>query len=210
MDSITALVSDYGYLGLAVLVAVEGFAIPAPGQTAVVLAAGLAGTGKLNVVGVGLVAFAAAVTGDNIGYWIGRKGGRPLILRFGRYVRLTEQRLDRVEAFLSRRGSVVVTIARFVDGMRQLGGLVAGATGMPWRRYVVFDAIGAALWAGTWTTAGYLVGGHLPEVEATLRRYQWFVVALVVVLAAGWFVLRRVRRRHALAGPRVERGERDS
>ncbi|GAA0233397.1 DedA family protein [Cryptosporangium japonicum] len=209
MDGITALVSDYGYLGLAVLVLVEGFAIPAPGQTAVVLAAGLAGTGKLNVVGVGLVAFAAAVIGDNIGYWIGRKGGRPLILRFGRYVRLTETRLERVEAFLSRRGSVVVTIARFVDGMRQLGGLVAGATGMPWRRYATFEALGAALWAGTWTTAGYLVGGHLSEVEATLRRYQWYVGALVVVLVAGWFVLRR-RRRHALAGPGVERGDGDS
>lgn len=194
MSGLVDLVADYGYPGLALLVLVEGFGIPLPGQTAVILAAGLAGSGKLNVVGVGLVAFLAAVIGDNIGFWIGRSGGRPLVLRFGRYVRLTEPRLRRVEDFMRRRGPVVVTIARFVDGMRQLSGIVAGATGMPWRRFVVFEALGAALWAGTWTAAGYLVGGHLAAIEAELRRYLWLVVVLAVLLVAGWLLLRRRRR----------------
>ncbi|MFI5952202.1 DedA family protein [Cryptosporangium sp. NPDC051539] len=188
-------VGDYGYLGLCVLVLVEGFGVPAPGQTAVVLAAGLAGSGQLSVTLVVLVAFAAAVAGDSIGYWIGRSGGRPLVLRYGRYVRLTEPRFRRVERFMARRGPFVVTISRFVDGLRQLNGVVAGATEMPWRQFAGFKVLGAALWAAVWTAAGFLVGNHLPALEATLHRYQWWAAGVVVTAGVGWLVLHRRRRR---------------
>jgi membrane protein DedA with SNARE-associated domain len=115
---------------------------------------------------VAVVAFAAAVTGDSLGYLIGRAGGRRLVLRYGRFVRLTSQRLDKVETFMARHGPKVVAIARFVEGLRQLNGVVAGATGMPWRRFVLFNAIGAAAWVGVWVTAGYLADDHMDQITA--------------------------------------------
>ncbi|WP_432824759.1 DedA family protein [Dactylosporangium sp. CA-092794] len=211
MGGFTALVGHYGYLGLAVLVLIEGFGVPAPGETAIIIASGFAGHGRLNVFAVGAVAFAAAVTGDSIGYWIGRTGGRRLILRYGRYVRLTEERLARMERFMTRRGPIMVAVARFVEGLRQLNGVVAGATGMPWPRFVTFNAIGAALWVGAWTTGGYLVGDHIPAIEAAAGRYQWYAVAGAVVAVVVWLVLHRVLHRRGPApdeaGPRRSRAQ---
>ncbi|WP_432991838.1 DedA family protein [Dactylosporangium sp. CA-233914] len=195
MGGLTGLVEHYGYLGLAVLVLVEGLGVPAPGETAIILAAGLAGHGRLNVIAIGVVAFTAAVTGDSIGYWIGRRGGRRLVLRFGHYVRLTEPRLAKMERFMTRRGPIVVAVARFVEGLRQLNGVVAGATGMRWRRFLAFNALGAALWVGAWTTGGYLVGDHIRMIRAALGRYEWYAVAALVVALAGWLLLHRVLRR---------------
>jgi membrane protein DedA with SNARE-associated domain len=188
-----------GYWGLALLVLIEGFGVPAPGETAIIVAAGLAGHGRLNIIAVGIVAFLAAVTGDSIGYWIGRAGGRRLVLRFGRYVRLTEARLARAERFMTRRGPLVVAAARFVEGLRQLNGVVAGVTGMPWPTFVTFNAIGAALWVGAWTTAGYFAGDHIKSIEATVHRYQWYAIGAGVLVVAGWIGLHywRHRRRNA-------------
>jgi membrane protein DedA with SNARE-associated domain len=184
-----------GYYGLALLVLIEGFGVPAPGETAIIVAAGYAGHGRLNIVVVGIVAFLAAVVGDSIGFWIGRAGGRRLVLRFGRYVRLTEARLDRAEQFMTRRGPIVVAAARFIEGLRQLNGVVAGVTGMPWPRFVLFNAIGGALWVGVWTTAGYLAGDHIKSIEATVGKYQWYAIGAAVVIIAGWIAIRHWRHR---------------
>jgi membrane protein DedA with SNARE-associated domain len=200
LASLTGLVAHQGYLGVFVLVFVEGFGVPAPGETAIILGAGYAARGELNIVGVAAAAFLAAVGGDSVGYLIGRTGGRPLILRYGRYVRLTPGRLARIEAFMGRHGPKVVAIARFVEGLRQFNGVIAGATGMPWRRFVAYNAVGAAAWVGVWATAGYLAGDHIRAIEAELHRYQWYVIpaaALVVIGYAGWHLVLRRRRRQA-------------
>jgi membrane protein DedA with SNARE-associated domain len=186
-----------GYWGLALVVLIEGFGVPAPGETAIIVAAGYAGDGRLNVVVVGILAFVAAVVGDSIGYWIGRAGGRRLVLRFGRYVWLTEARLARAERFMSRRGPIVVAAARFIEGLRQLNGVVAGVTGMRWPRFVVFNAIGAALWVGVWTTAGYFAGDHIQAIEATVHRYQWYAIGTGVLVVAGWIAIRYLRHRRS-------------
>jgi membrane protein DedA with SNARE-associated domain len=196
LPPLSVLVGRYGYLGIAVLVGVEGFGIPLPGQTAIIVGAASAARGHLNVAGVAAVAFAAAVTGNSLGYLIGRLGGRRVILRYGRYVRLTPARLDRVETFMSRHGPKVVVVARFIEGLRQLNGIVAGATGMPWRRFMIFNAIGAAVWVGVWAAVGYLAGDHLTAIQATVRRYQWYAIAAAVIAVGGYAVLHLARRRH--------------
>ena len=195
--ALSGVVDRFGYLGIAGVVFVESFGVPAPGETAIIAGATYAGQDHLNVVVVAVVAFLAAVIGDSLGYLIGRAGGRPLVLRFGRYVRLTPGRLDRVEMFMARHGPKVVVIARFVEGLRQLNGIVAGVTGMPWPRFVLFNAIGAAAWVGVWTTAGYLAGNHLTAITATIHRYQLWAIAAAVLAAAGYLLLRARRRRSA-------------
>jgi membrane protein DedA with SNARE-associated domain len=198
---LSGLVDRFGYLGIAGIVFVESFGVPAPGETAIIAGATYAGQGHLNVIIVAVVAFLAAVTGDSLGYLIGRAGGRPLVLRFGRYVRLTPARLDRVETFMARHGPKVVVVARFVEGLRQLSGIVAGVTGMPWPRFVLFNAIGAAAWVGVWSTAGYLAGNHLAAITATIHRYQLWAIAVAVLAGAAYLLLRRARRRRVAPAP---------
>jgi membrane protein DedA with SNARE-associated domain len=198
--SLLGLVDRFGYFGVAGLVFIESFGVPAPGETAIIAGATYAGQGHLNVIVVAMVALLAAVTGDSLGYLIGRTGGRPLILRFGRYVRLTPARLDRVERFMARQGPKVVVVARFVEGLRQLNGIVAGVSGMPWPRFVLFNAIGAAAWVGVWSTAGYLAGNHLAAITATIHRYQLWAIAAAVLAVTAYLLLRRRRRRAARPG----------
>lgn len=95
-----------------------------------------AGAGRLSVVGPGLIAFLAVVIGDNLGYAIGHFGGRALVLRYGRYVMLTSERLDKAEGFFCRHGGKVVVAARFIEGLRQANGIVAGTARMPWRQFL--------------------------------------------------------------------------
>ncbi|TMM35032.1 MAG: DedA family protein [Actinobacteria bacterium] len=192
----TGLLEQYGYLAIVALVFVESFGVPAPGQTIIIVGAAYASHGHLDVVAVGLCAFVAAVVGDCVGYLIGRYGGHRLVLRFGRYVRLTRDRLMRVERFMARHGPRIVAVARFVDGLRQLNGVVAGTVELPWRRFLLFNAIGAALWVGVWATAGYLAGDRLDDIFAAAFRYQWLSLAVLLVLGGGYAVL-HVRRRRA-------------
>lgn len=188
------LVDRFGYFGIAGVTFVESFGIPAPGETALITGAALAGRGDLNIVGVASAAFIAAVVGDSIGYWIGRRGGRPLIERFGKYIRLTPERFDKLETFMSHQGPKIVVIARFVEGLRQFNGLVAGITGMPFHKFLAWNALGAALWVSLWSTAGYVAGDHLQQIAKTASRYV-VAVAVVALLALIAYVWRR--RRHS-------------
>jgi membrane protein DedA with SNARE-associated domain len=124
----------------------------------------LASQGALHIVPLMAVAWIAAVLGDNIGYAIGRFGGRQLVLRFGRHLGITDERLDRVESFFARYGGAVVLFARFFVVLRQLNGIVAGTLGMGWWRFAAFNGAGAALWVALWTLGVYALGrdfGHL-------------------------------------------------
>lgn len=177
----------------------ESFGIPAPGQTIMVAAAIYAGAGRMNVFAVGAIAFVAAVLGDNIGYWIGVRGGRSLVHRFGKYIFVTPERLARAERFFIRRGSWIVVVARFIDGLRQLNGVIAGITAMPWRRFLLYNTIGAALWVGWWTTLAYLFGTHLVDVAEHFHKYKWWAIVGIGLAVAAYAVLhvRHIRRRRA-------------
>lgn len=195
LGALAPLLDQYGYLAVAVLVLAEDFGVPSPGETVLVAAAVYAGAGRLDIFAVALVAFTAAVVGDNIGYAIGRYGGRRLVLRFGRYVLLTPRRLVAAETFFTRHGGKVVTIARFVEGLRQANGIIAGITGMPWRTFLAYNALGAALWVGLWATLGDLAGTHISGIYHTAHRYQLYLAAAVAVGAAALLARHLLRRR---------------
>jgi membrane protein DedA with SNARE-associated domain len=207
LNALSGTLQHYGLWAIGLLITLEDFGVPAPGETILIAGAIFAGAGRINVVALGVVAFLAAVTGDNIGFAIGHFGGRALALRFGKYVFLTEERLDKAEAFFDRRGSIVITFARFVEGLRQANGIIAGITGMHWLRFVIFNAIGAALWVGTWITIGYFAGNNISTVYHYITLYSYYVLAGLVVLIVGYIVWRRRRRRRASASAAVQTDE---
>lgn len=143
--------------------------------------------------------------GDNIGFAIGHFGGRPLAERLGRYVFLSPARLDKAESFFTRHGGKVVVIARFVEGLRQANGIIAGIAGMHWAKFLAFNALGAALWVGLWVALGDLAGTHITAVYETFHRYQlYLLIALGVLIVAG-IVRHLLRRRSRRSGREARR-----
>jgi membrane protein DedA with SNARE-associated domain len=204
LNAIASPLQHYGLWAIGLLITLEDFGVPVPGETILIAGSIYAGAGRLNIVAVGLVGFFAAIIGDNIGFAIGHFGGRRLALRWGKYVFLTEERLDKAEAFFDRRGAIVITFARFVEGLRQANGIIAGITGMHWLRFLIFNAIGAALWVGTWVSAGYFAGNHITAIYHYITLYSYYaLVALVLVILA--FVIRHLRRRRRLAAAEASR-----
>jgi membrane protein DedA with SNARE-associated domain len=201
LNSLAGPLNHFGYWAVLLLVLIEDFGIPVPGETVLIAAAVYAGAGRLNVVAVGVIGFAAAVIGDNIGFAIGHFGGRALVLRWGRYVRLTEQRLNKAEQFFDHHGGWIITVARFIEVLRQANGIIAGITGMHWLRFLAYNALGAALWVGTWVSLGYLAGDHISTIYHYISRYSLYALIALAVLAAAyiaWRLLRRGRRRAEL------------
>jgi len=204
LNALSSPLEHYGLWAVALLVLLEDFGIPVPGETVLIAGAIFAGSGRINVVALAVVGFAAAIAGDNIGYAIGRFGGRPLAERWGKYIFLTSERLDKAEAFFNRHGGKIITIARFVEGLRQANGIIAGIIGMHWLKFVAFNALGAALWVGTWVCAGYFAGQHITAIYHYITMYSLYAAVVAVVLIAAWVtyrVLRRRGRKRAAAAP---------
>jgi membrane protein DedA with SNARE-associated domain len=199
LGAVAPVLDNYGYLAVAGLIMVENFGVPAPGETILVAASVYAGTGRLSIVAVGAIAVLAAVAGNCIGYAIGYYGGHALALRFGRYVFLTSERLEKTERFFEHRGGVLVVVARFFEGLRQAAGIIAGIAEMPWRRFLVFTTIGAVLWVALWAPLGYLAGGHIGTIYADVVRYSLYLLIALIVLVAAWITRAVLRRRHRAA-----------
>jgi len=200
LNSLAGPLDHFGYWAVLLLVMIEDFGIPVPGETILIAASVYAGAGRLNVVAVGVIGFAAALIGDNIGFAIGHYGGRALVLRWGRYVRLTEERLDKGEAFFERHGGWIIVVARFIEGLRQANGIIAGIAGMRWWRFLLFNALGAALWVGIWVSVGYLAGSHIDTIYHYITSYSLYALIALAVLLAGYIVWRILRRRRRSVG----------
>ena len=199
LNAVGSQLDHYGYWAILLLVMLEDFGIPVPGETILIAAAIFAGAGRLNVVLVGVVGFIAAVIGDNIGFAIGHFGGRALALRWGKYVFLTEERLVKAEVFFDRQGGKIIVVARFIEGLRQANGIIAGISGMHWRRFVVFNALGAALWVGTWVTLGYVAGNHIGTIYHYITQYSLYALIVLVVLLVALIIRHVLRRRRRAA-----------
>ena len=192
------VLEHYGYLAVGGFVLLEDFGVPVPGEAILIAAAIFAGSGHMNIALVIVVAVLGAIIGDNIGFAVGHFGGRPLVERFGRYVFLTPERLDHAEEYFNKHGGKIVTIARFIEGLRQLNGFLAGIIGMHWAKFLAFNALGAVLWVCTWAGVGYLAGENIVEIYAAFDHYKWYVIAALAVVV-GILITRRVMRRRARA-----------
>ncbi len=169
-----------------------------PGETFLVAASFLAVQGQLNIWLVVLTAWAAAVLGDNVGYAIGRFGGRRLVVRHGARVGISAARLEKTERFFAHYGPEVVIVARFFPVLRQLNGIVAGSAGMSWKRFAVYNTLGGLLWVSAWS-AGVYYFGH--QIEVWLLRVHtaelWLAGALAPTLLAAavyWVISKQSHR----------------
>jgi membrane protein DedA with SNARE-associated domain len=210
LSSLSGPLEHYGYGAIALLLLLENIGVPViPGEFAMIGGAIFAGTGRagLNIVLVGIVSVAAAVAGAEIGYLIGRFAGRELVLRYGKYVLIKPHHLDRAEAIVNRFGGIVVIIARFIVGLREANGIIAGITEMRWQTFALFNVIGGCAWVATWVTIGDVAGDHINAIYSVFSRFSVYLLIAAAVLLAGYVVrrvLRRRRRRPATAEAAAE------
>jgi len=185
--------TNHGYWTLAVTLLLENAGIPLPGETMLLFASFLAFQHhELNLGLIILVGTLACTLGDNLGYWIGFHGGRPLLHRYQRVFRVSDQKIERGEKLFERFGPATVFFARFVFGMRVIAGPLAGVLRMQWRRFVVFNFLGAAVWVAVISCVGYFFGQHwqrLLEIVSRVNAAVFVVAALIVAYL--WLRYRR-------------------
>jgi membrane protein DedA with SNARE-associated domain len=200
------LIHTYGLWALFTVLTLESMGLPAPGETALVAAALYAQrTQQLDIGAVVLVAAAAAITGDNIGYLIGRTIGIRLVARFGRYVGLHEARLKVGQYLFLRHGGKIVFFGRFVAFLRTFAALLAGINRMPWPHFLVMNACGGICWAALFGGGAWLFGTEMKRVAGPVGLV--LLMLAIGVVAVGIFYFRRHeqelerRAEAALPGP---------
>jgi membrane protein DedA with SNARE-associated domain len=201
MHTVAHLVHDYGLLVVAGVIGLESLGIPLPGETALIVASIIAGSRpELDIVAVILTAAAASSAGRAVGYWIGRRFGYLLLLRYGRYVWLGESRIKLGQYLFLRHGGKIIIVAQFLPVLRTIGGILAGANRMPQHQFMVTNVIGASLWAVFFGVIAYYFG----------REVERLTGPLVVVLALGTVIFlilaaRFVREHEVQLSARAER-----
>ena len=188
----------YGYFVVFVGVLGENAGLPVPGETTLLAAGFFASQGHFVLPVVMGVAALGAIVGDNAGYWMGRRLGRPFLERYGRYVWLSAARLTAMETFFARHGAKTIAIARFISGLRVLAAFSAGMSHMPWRTFLFYNATGAVLWAVTIASLGYVFGQSWVALERWIGRVGLLVLATVAVGLLGVALLHQARRLKAV------------
>jgi membrane-associated protein len=174
----------YGYWAVLVALLGENAGLPLPGETILILASFLAYQGQhLQLPWVILIGICACTMGDNIGYWIGRRGGRPLLEKWKHFFHISDETIQAGEEFLQRRGSAAIFLARFIAGMRIVAGPLAGVLRMEWKRFLPANAAGAAAWVTVIAGAGYFFGSQYEALAGVVKQTE-VVIFLAVVLAA--------------------------
>jgi membrane protein DedA with SNARE-associated domain len=186
------LFARYGYFVVFAGVFLENTGLPVPGETALLAGAALAHYGQLSLPWVIVTAIAAATLGDNLGFLIGRRGGRRIAERHGWRIGLTPERLAEFDRFFQRHGPKTVFAARFITGLRVVGAVLAGGSGMKWPVFLFYNATGAVVWCTVIACAGYSLAYSWETLERWIGRTG--LIALAIVVALGIFALVRARR----------------
>ena len=185
VDLFRGALVHYGYWALAVALLLENAGVPMPGETILLLASFLAySEHELQLPWIIVVGTVSATLGDNLGFALGYYGGRQLLERYQRIFRIRDATLAQGDRLFARYGAVTVFFARFVFGMRIIAGPMAGVLGMPWRKFVVANFLGAALWVTVISGVGYLFGQHWDRLVRDVKRFDVALVLVVVATAA--------------------------
>ncbi|WP_254070425.1 DedA family protein [Acidisphaera sp. L21] len=189
-DTLDHLLGEYGYGVVFVIICLEAMGVPAPGESLIIAAAVYAATtGRLGIVGIILAAIGGAIMGDNFGYLIGRWAGFPLLKRYGKHVGLNERRLTLGRYLFQTQGGKVVFVGRFIAILRTFVALLAGANGMHWKTFLLWNAVGGVVWATLYGTGAYLLGNLMHKIAGPVGISLGIIAAIVIVV--GIVLLRR-------------------
>jgi membrane-associated protein len=174
----------YGYWAVAAALLLENAGVPVPGETVLLLASFLAySEGKLQLSWIIVAGTVAATVGDNLGYALGHYGGRSLLDRYRNIFRVSDAIVARGEGLFARYGALTILFARFVFGMRIIAGPLAGVLRMPWKKFAVFNLLGAMLWVTVISVVGYSFGSRWNVLMRFMKRFDLVLGAVFVVIA---------------------------
>jgi len=205
-SELTYFLTTYGYWAVLLFVAIESTGVPFPGETMLLVAAIYAGTtNRLSITLVIVAAASGAILGDNLGYWVGREGGYHLLRRYGRYIHLDERKVKLGQYLFRKYGDKVVFFGRFIAVLRAWAAFLAGTNCMPWRSFLLYNALGGIIWATVYGLAGYFLGDNVHRLTGPIG-LSTFVLGLLLTVASLVFVRRNERRleeeaERALPGP---------
>jgi membrane protein DedA with SNARE-associated domain len=193
IDGLRSAVVHHGYWAVAITLLLENMGIPLPGETILLLASFMAySEHDLKLSWIVVFATLACTAGDNLGYAVGLRGGRPLLVRYQACFRIRATTIRRGEELFRKYGAVTVFFARFIFGMRIIAGPLAGVLRMTWRKFLLFNFLGAAIWVTVISGAGYLFGQHWDRLAQGLKRADLVLIFLAIVLLAWrWWRSRR-------------------
>ena len=198
LASLIDIAGNVGLPVLGLLVSAESMGIPVPGETALITMALVASQGRLSIVAVIVVAAAGAIIGDNIGFFfIGRKGGRRLLERPGRFERERRRALEIGDPFFARHGAKAVFFGRWIAGLRTWASWLAGASEMPWHTFLIWNAAGGIAWATTVGLTVYYAGAGAKNVITQVGLYALIGAAVLAVAGIATFLIVRRRRQNA-------------
>jgi membrane protein DedA with SNARE-associated domain len=194
IGTIRQFIIDWGYWGVAMGLLLENAGIPVPGETILILASVVAyNTHELHLPWIIVIGVIAATAGDNIGYWVGRKGGRLLLERWKRFFRVDQKHIATAEALIQKRGDVAILFARFITGVRVIAGPLAGILQMQWPRFALFNFLGAVTWVSVIASIAYAFGSQLDQLLAYMQRANYAILIAVVVLILFFWLRKRWR-----------------
>ncbi len=195
LSGILAWIAQYGYFAIFVLLMLGIVGLPVPDETLLTFSGYLAYKGNLSLPLLFLVAWAGSTCGITISFYLGRTFGLGLIHRYGKYVRITEEHIQKAHAWFERVGHWGLTFGYFIPGVRHVSAFAAGISEVKFAQFALFAYGGGFLWVGTFLSLGYFLGERWQTVEGEIHHYAVIATIIGVVAAAGYFAWRKWWRR---------------
>jgi membrane-associated protein len=193
LEFLQNLIAQYGYWAVGAALLLENTGVPVPGETILLLASFLAySREELQLPYIIVIGVCAATLGDNLGYWVGYRGGRPLFDRYRHIFHIRVDTITRGERLFEQYGAVTIFFARFIFGLRVIAGPLAGVLRMPWKRFVIFNFLGALLWVTVISVVGYKFGKHW---DVLIENVEKLNIGMLIAVGIGILVLWLWRRR---------------
>ncbi len=191
---VIAVISKLGYAGVALLMAIESACIPLPSEVIMPFAGYLVSTGQMNLWIVALMGAVGCVIGSIVAYYVGAYGGRAMIVRYGKYVLISTRDLDMADRWFEKYGDITVFMARLLPVIRTFIAFPAGVSKMPMGRFIIYTFVGSFIWSYGLAYVGMKLGDNWPSLKVYFHRFD-FVIAILIVAGAGWWIWRHFRHR---------------